>query len=157
VNRRPINRLMAIVAIIAVDFVVVCELSNSRIFSAFWEWCFIAAIPMASILALSIPKLLKRPKPFATGFWYFGVAAMLCIVAAGKLYPEAARYPLRAMLNPLFQQLGSNDSYRPFFLGAAALFPRVPLDDFLGRPASVPCTGKSFTAAISHGGHAPWP
>jgi hypothetical protein len=125
-NRFPIGRLMVIVAIIAIDFVLVRELANSRIFSAFTEWCFIAALPMASILALAIPKLLRRREPFAAGFWYFGVAAMLCMLAVGKLYPDAARYPLRATLNPLFQQMGSHNSHRPFFLGAAAAFLLLP-------------------------------
>jgi len=45
---------MAVVAIIALDCVVVRELSQSRVYSTFVEGCLVGALPMANVLAIGI-------------------------------------------------------------------------------------------------------
>jgi hypothetical protein len=150
-----IAQFMAVVALIALDCVLVREVAQSRFYSPFIEWCLVGALPIPNVLALVIYCLVTQKRrelrAFLSGFAYFGAAAMVCSLALSWFFPEAARYPLRSALNPMFARMGSPDSSRPIFLAAAAalvLLPQVAIAltggllisrfTFAGRPDQRP-------------------
>ncbi len=85
---------------------------------------------MANILLVVIYRLViqkrRESRPFLLGFGYFGATAMVLSLMLAWFFPDAARYPLRSMLNPIFVSMGSLDSHRPIFLAVAAAFISLP-------------------------------
>jgi len=132
--RFSIRTLMILVAILAFDGVLARALSQSTVYSEFMEWCLVGVLPMANILAIAIYRLvtLNRPesRPFWLGFAYFDATALICSAGLAWYFPHEVRYPLMAILNPLYVSMGSRQSITPFFLTLAAailLLPQVLL------------------------------
>jgi hypothetical protein len=121
---------MVVMAILAVDCVLVRELVGFPVPSAFLDWCLAVILPMSNILAIMIYHLVHRKehqsRPFRLGFAYFGGTAVLASSLLAWYAPDTAGYPIRATLYPVFVGMGSPDSLRPVFVILAGVFLLVP-------------------------------
>jgi hypothetical protein len=132
--RFQIGRLMAIVAIIALNLMALRQLAESRSrYSAFLEMCVVGALPMANILVIGGFMIMKQrePRSFLLGFEFFGAAALMFTVFLAWFFPDWIRSPFRMLLNPIFRSMGSPSSYASIFLAVVAVFLLLP-QVFLG-------------------------
>lgn len=129
-TRLRIGHIMVLAAIIAFDGLLVREMDQSHVDSADMEWCLAGILPMANVLAIAIDRLVvlksRESRPFWLGIVYFGAAALVVSTILAWYVPEAVRYPIKALVYPIFVRLGSPEGLSPLFVAVPAAFVQLP-------------------------------
>jgi hypothetical protein len=131
--RFSIAWIMAIIAIVAIDFAVIRELDRTG--TLVGGLIAIGSLPMAGILMLGIPSLIKGfsgrgdVRPFLNGFEGVGWTILFVYTGSAILFPESIAGQLESVLDSLLELMGwdtSDPSWHLFGLFVGILIHLLP-------------------------------
>jgi hypothetical protein len=134
--RFSIAWIMAIIVIVAIDFAAIRALSSTG--TLVGVLIAIGSIPMAGILMLGIPSLIKglsgrgKVRPFLNGFEGVGWTILFVYTGSAILFPESIAGQFESVLNSLMKVMGwdaadtSDASWQLFWLFVAILILLLP-------------------------------
>jgi hypothetical protein len=134
--RFSIAWIMAIIVIVAIDFAVIRELDRTG--TLVGGLIAIGSLPMAGILMLGIPSLVKglsgqgKVRPFLNGFEGVGWTIMFVYTGSAIQFPESIAGQFESVFNFLMKVMGwvaadaSDASWQLFWLFVSILIPLLP-------------------------------